>query len=525
MKVLVFHGYLLRGTGSNVYNASVATALARMGHEVHLLCQDRRAAELPWVNRVGSWAGGTLQIDSSTGGGGAGAGTVTAYVPDIGDLLPVYVADEYEGFRVKTFPQLSEDELGAYLDANVSAVRDVVVALGGVDAALANHLVMGPAILARAGLRFAVKIHGSALEYTVKPHPERFLPIAREGIAAAAGVLVGSGHSAASLWRALDDPALPGKTRLGPPGVDTELFAPIPRARAEGRLRQLAADLRAAPAEYSSWERDPEAAAGAVERVADASGPRAVFVGKLIVSKGIDLLLAAWPLVHSEHPGAHLLVVGFGEYEEASMRLWSAIERGDLAQVREIAARGRVLEGGPEAPLEMLTAFLSALPSDYAESARAAAGTVAFAGRLEHDEVGRLVPATDALVVPSTFPESFGMVAAEAAAAGVPPVCARHSGLAEVSGALAGRLPPEVASLVSFELDRSAVRSLADRIQGWLDLDAETRERARTALRDAARGRWSWEGVARTVLAASAGRLDDLPEPQVPPVTRSSSSV
>ncbi len=29
MKVLIFHGYLLRGTGSNVYNANVAQALAR----------------------------------------------------------------------------------------------------------------------------------------------------------------------------------------------------------------------------------------------------------------------------------------------------------------------------------------------------------------------------------------------------------------------------------------------------------------------------------------------------------------
>ena len=62
MKVLIFHGYLLRGTGSNVYNASVATALARMGHEVHLLCQDRRAAELPWVDRLGSWERGELEI-------------------------------------------------------------------------------------------------------------------------------------------------------------------------------------------------------------------------------------------------------------------------------------------------------------------------------------------------------------------------------------------------------------------------------------------------------------------------------
>src|SRR5215203_5255454 len=110
MRVLIFHGYLLRGTGSNVYNASVATALARMGHEVHLLCQDRRAGELPWVDAVGTWDdGGRLSVEPA--GGGSGAGRVTAYVPAIGGLLPVYVADEYDGFRVKAFPELSDAEL------------------------------------------------------------------------------------------------------------------------------------------------------------------------------------------------------------------------------------------------------------------------------------------------------------------------------------------------------------------------------------------------------------------------------
>jgi glycosyltransferase involved in cell wall biosynthesis len=519
MRVLIFHGYLLRGTGSNVYNASVATALARLGHEVHLLCQDRRAGELPWVDRVGTWKGGELRIQAA--GGAEGPGTVTVYMPDIDGLLPVYVADDYDGFRVKTFAELTDAELDAYLDANVAAVRDVAESVGGVDAALANHLVMGPAILARTGLRFAAKIHGSALEYTVKPELERFGPYAREGTEAAVGVLVGSGHTAASLWRALDEPGLREKTRLGPPGVDTKLFAPIPRSDAEPRLRAFAGDLRASSGADSGWDRDPEEAAAALDSYADAEGPRVVFVGKLIVSKGADLLLAAWPLVCATNPGARLLMVGFGEYEEATRRLWSALEGGDLAAVGEIARRGRGLEGGEEAPLAMLTAFLENLSPGYAESARAAAGSVAFAGRLEHEEVGRLVPASDVLVMPSTFPESFGMVAAEAAAAGTAPVSAAHSGMAEVSQALAEELPPEAAGLVSFDLDDRAVESLAARINGWLGLEPEIRERALSALHDVAAERWSWEGVARGVVAASAGRLDGLPLPHVPAVTRS----
>ena len=160
MRVLIFHGYLLRGTGSNVYNASLATALARLGHEVHLVCQDRDPES----------AG--LALDG-----------ITIYNPDIGRVLPVYVADRYEGFDAKPFLTCTDEELEAYIDANAAAVRDVA-ARARPDVALANHLVMGPLILARAlgdDVPYAVKIHGSAQEYVVKPDPERFGPYAREG--------------------------------------------------------------------------------------------------------------------------------------------------------------------------------------------------------------------------------------------------------------------------------------------------------------------------------------------------------
>jgi glycosyltransferase involved in cell wall biosynthesis len=508
VRVLIFHGYLLHGTGSNVYNASLARALARLGHEVHLLCQDRQAGSLDWVDNIGGWKGGRLRMESVPAA--SPAGSVTVYVPEIGGLLPVYVADRYEGFRVKTFAELTDEELHAYLDANTGAVRDLVEMLGGIDAALANHLVMGPVILARAGLGFAVKIHGSALEYTVKPEPGRFLPYAREGINAAAGVLVGSRHTAESLWQTIGDSGLPARTRLGPPGVDTDLFRPLPREAHAARLAELAATVAEAEGDGGAFARDTGVAADAIRHLAAAGGPRVVLVGKLIVSKGVDLLLAAWPLVHASNPGARLLVVGFGEYAEALRRLWAALAGGDLVHARELASQGRALEGGPPGPLRMLSAFLSDPPPGYEDAASGAGGSIAFAGRLEHDEVAGLVPATEALVFPSTFPESFGMVAAEAAAAGVLPVSAAHSGAAEVSRALAAALPPEVAELVSFPLDEGAVRGIAGRLNSWLSLDEATRERARRALADTAAELWSWEGVASGVLAASAGRLDEL---------------
>jgi glycosyltransferase involved in cell wall biosynthesis len=444
MRFLIFHGYMLRGTGSNIYNANLARALARLGHEVHLLCQDRET-----------------KIEG-----------VEIHNPDIHGLLPVYVKDPYEGFEVKAFPELSDEELDRYIDANVAAVRDVAERVGGVDAALANHLVMGPAILARAGVGpFAAKIHGSALEYTVKPNP-RFLPYAREGMEKARGVLVGSRHTAESLWAALSGLAgLEEKTRLGPPGVDTDEFIP------------------AAP-----------------------RSPRIVFVGKLIVSKGVDLLLAAWPLVRAEHPEAQLAIAGFGEYEEGLRRLQAALERGDLNDAREVALAGWGIEGGEEKPLPILAAFLADPPVGYLQAAQEAAGSVEFIGRLEHHEVAELLPDADALVMPSTFPEAFGMVAAEAAACGVLPVSAGHSGMLEVSRKLMESLPPEVGRLTSFPVEKGAVEGIAERLNGWLALPIDERAKARDALVETARRLWSWEGVARGVIAASLGDLDRLPD-------------
>src|SRR5215210_7271473 len=92
MRLLIFHGYLLHGTGSNVYNARLAPALAAQGHVVDLLSQELRAEELDFVDAVGTWEAGEPRVRVVRE-----PVRVTAWRPNIGGLLPVYVADRYEG--------------------------------------------------------------------------------------------------------------------------------------------------------------------------------------------------------------------------------------------------------------------------------------------------------------------------------------------------------------------------------------------------------------------------------------------
>ncbi len=558
MRILIFHGYLLGGTGSNVYNARLAAALVELGHEVHLLCQDRHPESHPFVDAAGDWEDGSLRL-RDLHASSPGAGRCTVYRPNIGTLLPVYVADRYEGIEARTFAACSDADLAYYIDANVAAVREIVARVGP-DIALANHLVMGPVILARAlgpgasagasaggasahgesaggepadgtsadgassgEVPYAVKVHGSALEYTVKPHPERFLEVALEGIAGARAVLVGSHHTAASLWRALGDPTLQERTRLGPPGVDIERFLPRdpPAARAGlgvlvSRLRARAgtgvstsgtagadASVRGGPGE-DAFARDDSSAARALAGL-DLEQDRLVgFVGKLIVNKGVDLLIGAWPLVLEQVPRAKLVVVGFGADRELLEGLLATLAAGDLGQAEEIA-------------LPHLLAFLRSLSGDardrYLTAARNLPERVVFTGRLDHDELAELLPACEALVVPSTFPEAFGMVAVEAAACGALPISAAHSGLAEVSDSLARAVPDPVAAWLSFGIDDSSVPALAERVVAWLTVDSALREQTRTGLVATVRERWSWQGVARGVIAAARGELDTIARP------------
>jgi glycosyltransferase involved in cell wall biosynthesis len=538
VRVLIFHGYLLDGTGSNVYNARLAAALVQLGHDVHLLCQDRHPQRQAFVDALGDWDGGVLRVREldraqARHTGAARQGRCTVYRPDIGDLLPVYVADRYEGIQARTFAQCSELEIARYVDANVAAVGELL-GLVRPQAALANHLVMGPVILARGlgdEVPYAVKVHGSALEYTVKAQPQRFLGLAREGLAGARAVLVGSHHTAASLWDALGDPELPRRTRLGPPGVDVARFAPRERGPAAAGVRALAARARDAAAEpgrggppgedeqSSAFARDGLATAAALQRLDPDRDVLIAYVGKLIVSKGVDLLIAAWPLVLERVPRARLVVVGFGAYRDGLERLRAALLGGELERAREIALAGRTLEGEslPSLPLGHLLAFLDGLRGQERQRYLGAAGgleeQIVFSGRLDHDELAELLPACEAVVVPSTFPEAFGMVAAEAAACGALPVSSSHSGLAEVSQTLARAVPEPAAGWLSFPIDDHAVPALAAAVTGWLQADPALRARTRAGLVATVRERWSWEGVARGVIAAAQGDLSGLAEP------------
>ena len=104
-------------------------------------------------------------------------------------------------------------------------------------------------------------------------------------------------------------------------------------------------------------------------------------------------------------------------------------------------------------------------------------------------------------VAPSVFPEAFGMVVAEAAACGAPPLVARHSGLQEIAEAFEASYPQQRRGLVSFRGGDTQDR--VRKLHGLLRLDSDERTRLGRVARSVVVERWGWNEVAQSVLEVS----------------------
>jgi glycosyltransferase involved in cell wall biosynthesis len=409
MKILLWHGYLLEGTGSNIYTRAIASEWSRAGHEVVVFCQD--PAPERWDL--------------------AGAEVVR---PDVGGRLPVFVVDRYEGLEPVLLQDMNPEDRERYVALNAAAVREHLPA----DLVFANHVLMGAPVGAASGIRFGVKAHGSELEYSMRGNVE-LGAWAAASLRTAEAVFVGSAH----IRRVLEEVVGPvERVHEVPPGVDVDRFVLRPRDEAlAALLRECRQDP---PNPGNQQERLPdEANAQRLDEFFERDAPTVLYFGKLLYNKGVHVLLEAMQGVD-----ARTVVVGFGDY------------RHELERV---------------APTRTL-----------------------FTGPLGHRHLVNLIPLADVAVVPSIFPEAFGMVAAEAAAAGTPPLVARHSGLEEIAIGLEEAYPGELRHLTSFETGNSL--DLADKLHQLLALPAERRRALGEAARRVAEQKWSWAGVARRLL-------------------------
>jgi glycosyltransferase involved in cell wall biosynthesis len=537
--ICILHGYLLEGSGSNLWTREIARSLCQQGEIVHLMAQENHPERYDFITEFRRYhPDGTAETPYRSAG--RYSGRCVLHKPILGDLLPVYVHDEYEEFaRVVPMVELTEPEIEDYLDRNVRVLLRVVRE-NRITALHANHSVLMSVVAQRVaevtGIPYAIFPHGSALEYVVK-RDARFLRRAREAFGSASIVFtIGD-----EIRQRVRD-GIPGVTGMEEKfrdlhlGVDTGRFEPIrrearpgniahlrdtlervPRGRTSAQTRRLrsslyggmpAAEMIGVFAEARAFDgKLPDAdLESKLELIDWVREPTLLYVGRLIASKGVHSVLAALPLLLSERPDLRLLVVGHGPLREPLEAMLWAFEHGDRQMVDLIARRGRLLEDAHQgrhdaADLEELALFLTGLAErgeleSYFEAARRCVrpDRVIFTGYLDHSRLRFLFPCCDAAVFPSVVKEAGPLVFLEALASGSFPVGTDFAGMRASIDSIADALPNDVVETMRISSDPA--RTVEDIVRN-VPLALELAERYRDALHRVARDRYDWSAIAR----------------------------
>lgn len=454
MRIIFWHGYLLTGTGSNIYTSNVCRTFRKEGHDVLLLCQHRRTPPPAFIDEEGDFADDNRSFETDATGAGTAQGRCRLVRPAIGGLLPVYVYDRYPHIEAKRFVELTEEELERYVETNVTALITAIEEHRP-DAIFVGHEVMGPYIAKLAcestGASYAVQLHGSALEYAVRPQ-QRYLRFAIEGLGAARRVIGGSRYMLEAAAKLV--PGWEEKGAVVNPGCDVDIFRP----------------------RGSSPFSDPIVA----------------FVGRLIPQKGVHNFLAALPLV--KNTMFTTVIVGGGKFGESLRDLALSFRSGGIG-----AAVEKIVSEAPDETTRPLRRFFDEHVDDEAYLSRARELPIDFLGHLDHGPLSEVLPNFEALVVPSIVPEAFAMVGAEAAACEVLPIVPDHSGIGELGAALEEALGEP--GLLTFD-SNDPISSMANAIDRVLAIPpADRAEMGRTASQYA-RDNWAWEVVRKRLLEA-----------------------
>lgn len=542
MSLVITHGYLLTGTGSNLYVNNLVRELAKVGKEVNLLCQDFDPMAIDFVNEYYEFNQENTEYQLVGEKASPFPGKVRVFKPHLNGFLPVYVYDHYEGYEVKEFPNCTDEEVASYVTQNKNAL-ELVVNDFGVKVVNTNHLVMFPHIATlvkeTTGIKHLITVHGSALNFTVKKD-KRFEEFAKSSLIKADEIIVDSLHADEELKEFLDDvnlSELKQKVEIIPAGVDVTSFS-LPSAQPETMIQEFQ-DLIALKVPNSKGRTTEQTKGvlhhnGTVEDVITAVNKlreeydyrgvdqdvvtkvetlkdgthRIMFVGKYLWTKGLHLIIFGIPKVLKQLSKAKFVFVGFGPYREPCEVVINALAANKLNELVAVLDAENPLFKGEEGIVKLLKEILlkekDTLSSIISELEFDIRDNIVFTGIAEHKELVKLLPAMDALIAPSVFPEAFGMVAIEAMACGVYPVLTYQSAFKEISDEVIEAVQNHPFQINKVLLDDNASENIAQNLIEYFNYKSQLSATEFTALqnilRDVVMLNYSWEGICQKYL-------------------------
>ena len=542
MKIGLFHGYNLGGSGSNEYTRYLAKALLAEGTEVHLICREPDAAGLGFVDvalryDVDGNAETLFSNESDDVSSIEGTTTARCYLHELPNaaVQPVYVTDKQRDGVVKSFSNLSDAELQEYEDVSSTALRAILTNYP-LDILHCNHVTYQPQIAEQVcketDTTYIIYPHGSAIEYTVKTD-ERYFNKVRESLQLTDGLIIGNNEVKQRIINLYPEQKveIESKSSIVGVGVDTSLFTSCPVDERQqsldslinmnlggGKTEELTRELKLrldkgeikAVTEYRNSYVQKLADESISEKLGklDLNSPVLLFVGALTAGKGLQGLLCALSTALRENPDIQLVIVGAGAYREALEGLVHLLSTRELPLLKEMAAQGFDLDfsdntGG----WEDVEYFLEHHSDELLECADKLKSNVHFVGRLNHDQLKFLFPIVDLAVFPSVVPEAYPLVLMESLSNGVLPMVSYFSGFTDGIDELSDVIPEELLSLMRVPMTpEHRVNIMAENLTQILA--SESFQTIRPTLREVACQRYDWTLRAKQMISAYNDVID-----------------
>ena len=530
--ICLLHGYLLEGSGSNLWTRSIIQSLCQEGYTVHLFCQENHPELYDFISTFNYYnADGTretrLERDTPY------RGHCILHKPYIGDVLPVYVWDQYEEFNhVQPMIELENEQIESYLNHNIKVLRRIANEYN-ITAFHVNHAVLmsvvAQQISEELSIPFAIMPHGSAIEYAVKKDP-RFHNYALEAFTKSNRIYV-IGKEIRQRIKTIFPELVKSEDKIVNLhlGVNTSLFQPVKQmdrfthilklckkinTKSQGKTAEMSkrlredlfpgitqshlADLIEQNSDYHHKEMDHNLDSR-LKSVNWTKDRILLFVGRLISSKGIHSIIAALPGILEKNPQLKLIVVGHGPLREPMEAFLWALEKGSPELALKIVKWGCKLEGSGNQPLIAVQAYFSKLEKDgqleqYFDIARrhVSPKNIIFTGYLNHQELCYLFPASDVAVFPSIVIEAGPLVFLEAMASGCFPLGTYFGGMAASIDSVAGSIPKNILDCMKLTADQDGlVQDIIIKTTRALNIE----NRYKKILRKIAVEKYDWQNI------------------------------
>ena len=524
-KVLMVHGYLLSGTGSNLYVRNIVKKMCELGQDVILVCQEFDPENYDFIARCYRAKDGEHQLifERET----PYLGKCDIYIPDINNELLVYVWDRYRDLHVVEMKNATHEQIQSYLEGNAQTIN-YICSKYDISHAYSNHLVLQPQYVARgiaeAGSQTKQIIigHGSDLNYAIS-QSDYIKELARKTLASCDQIVAVSHHSKQLVQDTFPDLCFKSCEVISV-GLDEQLFVDMTeadeRSLIEGYFAQhdkglgfsskqaciieeMVADedfdFEAVQASYEPKDIEVGCIDSLLKTLYEQDGDLVVYLGKYLEQKGLIPLLLSIPLVLADNPQAQFVMVGFGALR-AQLQYLSLLIQDD--KLETLVQHGSKLGLTLEADKQAVTALMSYLSdparrSHYRRGSQLLSSQLLFTGYLDQKIALRVLKQAQVSIFPSILPEAFGMVIIEAMAAQSRPLVTDHSGFAEVLNLAQDCIPGLDTDGYRLPLDDQLIFSIAEKTQALL---AQRDSAACTAMSEFALQRYGWEGITKSLL-------------------------